>query len=66
MAHHYLDLVLFSIIERKVSFNDIHSIDNLIQEMKINLECHEFFLKGNKKEKLNKNDFESIIFGPQN
>ncbi len=64
MAHHYLDMVLFAIIERKISFNDINSIDNLIQEMKITVECHKSHLKDNKNEKLKLLDFKNAIFGP--
>ncbi|WP_185377945.1 HEPN domain-containing protein [Aeromonas enteropelogenes] len=64
--HHYLDLMLFAIIERKVSFNDIRTIDNLIQEMRINVECHNSFLSGNQKNKITKEEFVNILFGPQN
>ncbi|MCS0350419.1 hypothetical protein ND920_02150 [Vibrio ordalii] len=64
--HHYLDLMLFAIIERKVSFNDIRTIDNLIQEMRINVECHNSFLSGNQVNKITKEEFVNILFGPQN
>lgn len=64
--HHYLDLMLFAIIERKVSFNDIRTIDNLIQEMRINVECHNSFLSGDQKSKITKEEFVNILFGPQN
>ncbi|MBG2801228.1 hypothetical protein I4569_02450 [Proteus mirabilis] len=64
--HHYLDLVLYAIIERRVKFNDILTIDNLIQEMQINVECHKNFLSGNNNEKLNEGNFISLIFGPDN
>ncbi|MCK8077026.1 HEPN domain-containing protein [Vibrio sp. 1CM2L] len=65
MAHFYLDLVLFSIIERKVSFDDISSIDNLIQEMRINIECHKSYLKEkNKTDELVPTDFKNVLFGP--
>ncbi|AQW59347.1 HEPN domain-containing protein [Vibrio owensii] len=64
--HHYLDLMLFAIIERKVSFNDIRTIDNFIQEMRINVECHNSFLSGDQKNKITKDEFANILFGPQN
>ncbi|MBV7298378.1 HEPN domain-containing protein [Enterovibrio paralichthyis] len=64
MAHYYLDMVFFAIIERKISFNDINSIDNLIQEMKITVECHKSYLKNNKSEKLKVIDFKNVLFGP--
>ncbi|WP_318512703.1 HEPN domain-containing protein [Photobacterium leiognathi] len=65
MAHYYLDIVLFAIIERRISFNDINSIDNLIQEMKITIECHKSYLKENKSDKLNVTDFKRVLFGPE-
>lgn len=64
--HHYLDLMLLAIIERKVSFNDIRTIDNFIQEMRINVECHNSFLSGEQKEKINKKEYANVLFGPEN
>ncbi len=60
--HHYLDLMLLAIIERKVSFNDIRTIDNFIQEMRINVECHNSFLSGEQKEKINKKKSMQMFF----
>lgn len=66
MAHYYLDLVLFSIIERKIRFNDIESIDNLINELKISKRCHDRYLKECGTEKLTLENFRNAIFGSMN
>lgn len=63
MAHYYLDLVLFSIIERKIKFNDIRSIDNLVNELKISKERHEKYIKDAGEDDLTEKNFSNVIYG---
>lgn len=65
MAHYYLDLVLFSIIERKISFDDIRSIDNLMNELKISKERHEQYLKDSGDANFTEDNFINVIYGSQ-
>lgn len=65
MAHYYLDLVLFCIIERKIYFSDIRSIDNLINELRISKQCHENYLRQCEDKKLTPDNFINALFGSQ-
>lgn len=63
MAHYYLDIVLFSIIERKIRFDDIQSIDNLINELKISKERHEKYIRDSGDDKFTEDNFINVIYG---
>lgn len=65
VAHYYLDLVLFSIIERKIAFNDIRSIDNFINELKISIDCHKKYISDSGDKKLEEANFKNVIFGSE-
>lgn len=65
MAHYYLDLVLFCIIERKIYFNDIRSIDNLVNELRISKQCHEKYLRECSDRKLTPSNYIGVLFGSQ-
>lgn len=68
MAHYYLDIVLFAIIERKIAFGDIRSIENFMHEIQITSECYKSYLGGTDRlrKKLTSDDVVSVLLGPQN
>ncbi|MGL6261673.1 hypothetical protein [Vibrio sp. WXL210] len=62
-AHYYLDLVLFSIIERQIAFDDIRSIDNFINELVISVDCHSHYIDALGTERVKLQNYKGAIFG---
>lgn len=65
IAHHYLDLVLVSLIERKITFDDIRSVDNLLNEIQISNEVHNNYVNKLGDNKLTQDDFSKVVFGSE-
>ena len=62
-SHSYLDLLLGTINELSINGNQIHSIEQAIEEVSIRVKKHEKYLKNKKDKALDKSNFKNLIFG---